>query len=244
MYPLKFYIYWVHHRLALTAHVQLRFVRKKKIQTANVCRDLSSLKSHTSCTHWNFISTVSTLDLTVSSIYLPLVNKAVRTVVVTIDKTCLSPNTGRWAYRRYCCNSPYLLVVIPAAFTYYHGPFSCQHNCPWLLVNHHHPSRKGKDLTIRTLTSRWEKVIKSHLEVCCVKSIHWIESNGAMRGETVSTSAFLAWHQCYCVGSSLARGLNLQALVCGIFWSSSLGVFSGYSCFHPSLNWLIVQPTK
>ena len=40
---------------------------------------------------------------------------------------------------------------------------------------------------------------------------------GAMRGVMVSTSAFLACHQCYCAGSSLAWGLNLRALVCGIF---------------------------
>ena len=37
------------------------------------------------------------------------------------------------------------------------------------------------------------------------------------RGVTVSTSAFLACHQCYCAGSSLAWGLNLRAVVCGIF---------------------------
>ena len=37
------------------------------------------------------------------------------------------------------------------------------------------------------------------------------------RGVTVSTSAFLACHECYRAGSSLAWGLNLRALVCGIF---------------------------
>ena len=36
-------------------------------------------------------------------------------------------------------------------------------------------------------------------------------------GVTVSMSAFLACHQCYCAGSSLAWGLNLRAVVCGIF---------------------------
>ena len=40
---------------------------------------------------------------------------------------------------------------------------------------------------------------------------------GATRGETVSTSAFLACHQCYCAGSSLAWDLNLRTVVCGIF---------------------------
>ena len=43
------------------------------------------------------------------------------------------------------------------------------------------------------------------------------EEYGATRGVTVSMSAFLACHQCYCVGSSLAWGLNLRAVVCGIF---------------------------
>ena len=38
-----------------------------------------------------------------------------------------------------------------------------------------------------------------------------------MHGVTVSMSAFLACHQCYCVGLSLVWGLNLQAVVCGIF---------------------------
>ena len=36
-------------------------------------------------------------------------------------------------------------------------------------------------------------------------------------GVTVSASAFLACNQCYCSGSSLAWGLNLRAVVCGIF---------------------------
>ena len=34
---------------------------------------------------------------------------------------------------------------------------------------------------------------------------------GATRGVTVSMSAFLTCHQCYCAGSSLAWGLNLRA---------------------------------
>ena len=39
----------------------------------------------------------------------------------------------------------------------------------------------------------------------------------ATRGVTVSMSAFLACHQFYCTGSSLAWGLNLRAVVCDIF---------------------------
>ena len=73
---------------------------------------------------------------------------------------------------------------------------------------------------------------------------HYLISDEATRGVTVSMSAFLACHQCYCAGSSLAWGLNLQAVVCGIFWSSSPGVFSGYSGFLPSFISLMIQPTK
>ena len=40
-----------------------------------------------------------------------------------------------------------------------------------------------------------------------VGSVVCIVSNGATRGVTVSMSAFLACHQCYCAGSSLAWGL-------------------------------------
>ena len=42
-------------------------------------------------------------------------------------------------------------------------------------------------------------------------------SLGATRGVMDSMSAFLACHQCYCAGSSPVWGLNLRALVCGIF---------------------------
>ena len=67
---------------------------------------------------------------------------------------------------------------------------------------------------------------------------------GATRGVTVNMSAFLACYQCYCVGLSLVWGLNLRAVVCGIFWSSLPGVFSGYSGFLPSFIGLMVQPIK
>ena len=82
---------------------------------------------------------------------------------------------------------------------------------------------------------------------CCCKDISHgfiLYLFGATRGVTVSISALLACHQCYCAGSSLAWGLNLQAVVCGIFRSSSPGVFSGYSGFLPSFIGLMVQPIK
>ena len=52
---------------------------------------------------------------------------------------------------------------------------------------------------------------------CCCCCCCYITRLGATRGVTVSTSAFLACHKCYCAGSSLAWGLNLRALICGIF---------------------------
>ena len=81
-----------------------------------------------------------------------------------------------------------------------------------------------------------------HAHICM--DLHVCALYRAMRGVRVSMSAFLACHQCYCAGSSLAWGLNLWALVCGIFWSSSPGVFSGYSGFYPSFIGLMVQPIK
>ena len=56
---------------------------------------------------------------------------------------------------------------------------------------------------------------KIHKHVC-IPQIHQ-ENHKATRGVTVSMSAFLACHQCHCAGSSLAWGLNLRAVVCGIF---------------------------
>ena len=71
----------------------------------------------------------------------------------------------------------------------------------------------------------------------------WDITAGAKRGVTVSMSASLACHQWYCAGSRLAWGLNLRAVVCGIFWSSLPGVFSGYSGFPLSIS-LLVQSIK
>ena len=65
-----------------------------------------------------------------------------------------------------------------------------------------------------------------------------------MHGVTVSMSTVLACHHCFCVGLSLAWGLNLQTVVRGIFSSLSSGVFSGYSGFLPSFIGLLVQPIK
>ena len=49
---------------------------------------------------------------------------------------------------------------------------------------------------------------RPHVVTYCCEAVH---------GVAVITSAFLAYHQCCCTGSSLAWGLNLPALVRGIF---------------------------
>ena len=79
--------------------------------------------------------------------------------------------------------------------------------------------------------------------VCCLLDLP-ASVSGVTRGVTVSKSAFLTCHPCYCAGSSLAWGLNLRAVACGIFWSSSPGVFSGYTGFLPSFIGLMAQPIK
>ena len=61
-------------------------------------------------------------------------------------------------------------------------------------------------------TNSWEGLSTS---VTCHRNI--LTYLVATSGVTVSMSAFLACHQCYCAGSSLAWGLNLRAVVCGIF---------------------------
>ena len=61
-------------------------------------------------------------------------------------------------------------------------------------------------------------------------------SDGATRGVTVSMSAVLACHQCYCAGSSLAWGLNLRAVVCGIFFKLVARGFLQVLWFPPLLH--------
>ena len=65
----------------------------------------------------------------------------------------------------------------------------------------------------------------------------WSRRPGATRGVTVSMSAFLACHQCYCACSSLVWGLkrlNLRAVVCGIFLKLVAQGFSpGSPVFSP-----------
>ena len=85
------------------------------------------------------------------------------------------------------------------------------------------------------LLPNWDRSCRSNLLPYPVLVFeHWTNQSKPWHGVTVSTFAFLACHQCYCTGSSLTWGLNLWALVCGIFWSLLSGVFSGYSGFLPS----------
>ena len=71
---------------------------------------------------------------------------------------------------------------------------------------------------------------------------------GATRGVTVSMSAFLACHQCYCTGSSLAWGLNLRTVVGYVAFSEARrqGFSSGTPVSSPPSSFigLMVQPVK
>ena len=109
-----------------------------------------------------------------------------------------------------------------------------------------HLSNKGYSHVVRLVCPlSWLSCLSftSGLNSRSVKT-HYPALLGATRGVTVSMSAFLAFHHCYCAGSSHAWGLNFWAAVCGIFWSSSSGVFSGYSGSLPSVIGLIVQPIR
>ena len=54
---------------------------------------------------------------------------------------------------------------------------------------------------------------RTHTHILVPRQVLRLLLSGATRGVMVSTSAFLACHQCYCTGSSLAWGLNPRALV-------------------------------
>ena len=54
---------------------------------------------------------------------------------------------------------------------------------------------------------------------------------GVTRGVVVSRCPFFACHQCYSAVLSLGRGLNFEAVVCGIFCSWSSGVSLGTPAF-------------
>ena len=101
---------------------------------------------------------------------------------------------------------------------------------------------KSWRLTVNNDSIHTAKVSRNVKDMTTVSSPKYRKMS--TRGVTGSMSAFLACHQCYCAGSSLAWGLNLRAVVYGIFWSSSPEVFSGYSDFLPSFIGLMVQPIK
>ena len=61
-------------------------------------------------------------------------------------------------------------------------------------------------------------VFRVHVGIIIISLVCRVHGGiGATRDVKVSKSAFLACHQCYSAGSSLAWDLNLRALVCGIF---------------------------
>ena len=69
--------------------------------------------------------------------------------------------------------------------------------------------------TVAAVGGGWSRVARQSyfgMRLVDLKAKIW-----ATRGVTLSTSAFLACHQCYCAGSSLAQGFNLRVLVSDIF---------------------------
>ena len=72
----------------------------------------------------------------------------------------------------------------------------------------------GFDVTVIAVNTY--KSLSREAETSIFQRIIW-QNIGATCGVTVCMSAFLVCHQCYCAGSSLAWGLNLRAVVCGIF---------------------------
>ena len=97
-------------------------------------------------------------------------------------------------------------------------------------LTHFTLSRKGQEVPFlpHTLTSE-EKHSSRCKQICTEASstdfrleqsllqMQNMPAHHSLRAVTVSMSAFLACHQCYCAGSSLAWGLNLRAVVYGIF---------------------------
>ena len=79
--------------------------------------------------------------------------------------------------------------------------------------------------TVRSMTCSVRQLDASFRRRCCPTTES--ELLGATRGVMVSMFAFPACHQCCYAGLSLAWGLNLWALVYGIFWSSSPGFSPG-----------------
>ena len=65
-----------------------------------------------------------------------------------------------------------------------------------------------------------------------------------MGGVTVSTSAFLACHQCYCVGSSLVSGLESLGFSMWHFLKLVTRGFLRVLQFPPLLHLFMVQPIK
>ena len=83
-------------------------------------------------------------------------------------------------------------------------------DCPCLSENWRHVCACRKTVGVSLRNARLDIFLSQ--DYTCVCTCHM-----ASRGVTVSTSAFLACHQCYCAGSSLTWGLDLRALVFGIF---------------------------
>ena len=102
----------------------------------------------------------------------------------------------------------------------------------WCIVEIHHSGGKPSISSMQKGGMAWSRPVSCGCGlasavwrvVCCCSVRGWQDPPGSARrglerrrGVTVSTSAFLACHQCYCAVLSLVWGLNLQAVVCGSF---------------------------
>ena len=154
----------------------------------------------------------------------------------------------KWTQRKNVNeNLKYILKTAKSQPTHTH-PHTHTHKRTHTQTHTHACTHTHTQVHTNTCTNMWTHTHRSshivYTDLHTYPPNHLPQQTLATRGVTVSMSAFLACHQCYCAGSSLAWGLNLQAVVCGIFWSSSPGVFSGYSGFLPSFIGLMIQPTK
>ena len=85
-----------------------------------------------------------------------------------------------------------------------------------------------------------------HRSICHLCATNGVSQSmtGATHGVTVSTSAFLACHQCYCAGSSLAWGLNTSGFSVWHFPKLVTRGFLQVLLFLPLLHRLMVQPIQ
>ena len=118
-------------------------------------------------------------------------------------------NTARWDKQNHSSRDNLVFVPesFPALLSKDNSDRTERHNSRYVLYT---ISSLRRELSpTRTL----KQPLRIRVQIVCNTS----GAHHGTRGVTISMSAFPACHQCYCEGSSLAWGLNLRAVVCGIF---------------------------